>query len=93
MCVCNFVLIFLFNRHVGPYGDWNRPRYLREILLVGKFASSARSPMSAMSTPTNQQPKDVTTLNMLQDFIVNAYRPGDIVLVGMGQLTSICIGH
>jgi hypothetical protein len=30
---------------------------------------------------------------MLQDFIVNAYRPGDTVQVWMSQPSSFCIGH
>jgi hypothetical protein len=65
------------------------------MLLVGKFASAstARAPLSAMNVPTLQQADDVATLNMLPDFIVNAYHPGDIVLIAMSQPTSICIGH
>jgi hypothetical protein len=65
------------------------------MLLVGKFASAstARAPLSTINVPTHQQADDVATLNMLQDFIVNAYRPGDIVLLVMSQSTSLCIGH
>jgi hypothetical protein len=84
LCVCAFVRVcinnglFLFNRKPGHYGDGNRPGFPKERLVVGKFASasSSHSPLSAMILPTHQQKEDVATLNMLPDFIVNAYRPG-----------------
>ncbi|EFX76373.1 hypothetical protein DAPPUDRAFT_322425 [Daphnia pulex] len=79
----------------GHFGDGNRPGFPKEMLIVGKFASSstARAPLSAMNMPTLQQADDVATLNLLPDFIVNAYRPGDIILIAMSQPTMICIGH
>jgi hypothetical protein len=77
------------------FGDGNWPGYPKPLLLVGKFASAgcARSPLSAMSQPTSQQPPDVMTLNMLPTFIINAYQPGDTVLIAMNQPVSLCIGH
>lgn len=93
VCVSNG--LFLFNGKAGHYGDGNRPGFPKEILVVGKFtsASLACSPLSAMSHPTHQQKEDVATLNMLPDFIVHAYRTGDIVLLAMSQPTSLCIGQ
>lgn len=62
---------------------------------MGKFASisSGRVPLSAMNIATLNQPKDVLTLNMLTDAIINAYRPGDIILIAMSQPASLCTGH
>jgi hypothetical protein len=62
---------------------------------VGKFASagSATSPISSMNHPTCKQEKDVYTLNMLQDSIINAYRPGHIILIAMSQPANFCVCH
>jgi hypothetical protein len=38
------------------------------------------------------QEKDVATLNLMQDVIVNTYRPFDIILIAM-KPSSICIGR
>jgi hypothetical protein len=103
VCFCDFFsvsacngLFFLcvFSRE-GHFGDGNRPGYPKPMLLVGKFASggSARAPLSAMSEPTREQPADVMTLNMLPTCIINAYRPGDTVLIAMNQPVSFCIGQ
>jgi hypothetical protein len=46
-----------------------------------------------MSLPTHQQEADVATLNMLTEYIINAYRPGDVILIATSQPASFCIGH
>jgi hypothetical protein len=88
------VFLFFFS-NPGPFGQVNQPGYPKRIQLVGKFASisSGRVPLSAMNIATLNQPKDVLTLNMLTDAIINAYRPGDIILIAMSQPASLCTGH
>jgi hypothetical protein len=96
-CACNeffFPFVSGYSK-VGHFGDTNRPGYPKKLLLVGKFASagSARSPLSALTVPTKEQAEDVMTLNMLSTFIINAYRPGDTILIAMNQPICFCIGQ
>ncbi len=90
-----FLFFFPFGREIGKYGGRNRHNYLLEPLVVVKYASSsgARPSLLAMSTPIYQQMKDMVTLNMLPEYIGNAYCPGDVALNAMNQPTTICIGH
>ncbi|EFX64130.1 hypothetical protein DAPPUDRAFT_266994 [Daphnia pulex] len=90
-----YLVVQQSEREIGKYGGQNHHGYLLKPLVVGKYASSsgARASLSAMSTPTNQQMKDMATLNMLPEYIVNAYCLGDVVLIAMNQPTNICIGH
>jgi hypothetical protein len=87
--------VFFLVRNNGVFGGRSFPGYPLELQLVGKFASAAGAPapLSAMSIPTLQQEVDVATLNMLTEYIINAYRPGDVILIAMSQSASICIGH
>jgi hypothetical protein len=90
----NFYFLTFVDRKPGHFGDFNRPGLPQKLLVVGKYASAAnaRAPLSSMEQPTLGQAVDVKTLNMLADDIVNAYLPGDTVLVAMNQPVSICIG-
>jgi hypothetical protein len=59
------------------------------IVIVSDTQKKYKLSGSSRTHPTPVQEKDVATPNLLQDPIVNAYRPGDIILIAMSQPTNL----
>jgi hypothetical protein len=66
-------------------------------MLVGKFGNYATAlcPISKMTTPMVDlnESEDIIPLNLLPDFVVNAYRPLDTVMLAISQPASLCVLH